>query len=81
MAPNKKGKLSVFQTIISVIIGIGTSVLHVFLQSKGLLPPDSTTINPATSGIVTTGVSAVILKTSGKKEDEPIRTSKEEGEE
>lgn len=80
MAQNKKGKLSVFQTIISVIVGIGTSVLHVFLQSKGLLPPDSPTINPVTTGTVAAGGTAVGLKVSGTKEDENKLPGKEEGE-
>lgn len=67
MPKNIKGHISVGQKVISILIAVGTGVLHAFLKNKGVDIPMDELVNPATTGGLAGGIAAAILKGSGKK--------------
>lgn len=68
MPKNIKGHLSVGQKIVSIIVSIGTAVLHAFLAKKGINIPMDSLINPATTGALAGAITATVLKGTGKTE-------------
>lgn len=68
MQKNIKGQLNVGQKIVSIVVSIGTAILHAFLAKKGIDIPMDYVVNPATTGILTGAITAAVLKGTGKKE-------------
>ena len=69
MPKNVKGHMSVGQKVVSILIAVGTGILHAFLKKKGIEVPMDELINPATTGGLAGGIAAAVLKGSGKKDD------------
>lgn len=57
------------QSVISVIIGIVTAILHWIAQSKGIMAPPDAILNPGATGTAAAGLTAGYLleKDSTKK--------------
>lgn len=68
MPKNVKGQLSVGQKIISIIISVGTAILHAVLVKKGISIPMDELINPVSTGGAAGAIAGLIFKASGKPE-------------
>jgi len=60
MAGTAPGLINRKQGLWSILIGAITSLLHLFLQSKGILPPADASFNALTTGTAAAGTAAVI---------------------